>query len=227
VKFFVWAIIAWLLLALLTLGILFAPTQIEAIEIEWVKATIALRQSGLTIIVQLVTFVTSAVFCAVAMALLSLWEVWRATRTFNPLHWLRDWQRVLPALWPGWMFGAAILSNIALRIAVGRLPPEVEYVGTLLPEIYAGFHQFSFPSGHAGTAMVTYLALASVVPARSKTLALVVALALILGTGWGRVYLGVHWPSDVLAGYLLGLGWFMLGQEWTHRRRDAQYARLG
>lgn len=209
---------AWLLLALLTLGIVLAPMQIEAIEIEWVKATIALRQSGLTVVVQLVTFVTSAVFCAVAMALLSGWEVWRATGSLNPLRWLRDWRTLLPALWPGWMFAAAIGSNIALRIAVGRFPPEVEYVGTLLPEIYAGFHQFSFPSGHAGTAMVTYLALASAVPTRFKALAWAIALALILGTGWGRVYLGVHWPSDVLAGYLLGLGWFMLGRGWANRR---------
>jgi undecaprenyl-diphosphatase len=37
------------------------------------------------------------------------------------------------------------------------------------------------------------------------------AILVILGTGFGRVYLGVHWPSDVLAGYMLGALWVSLG----------------
>ncbi|GAA0564522.1 phosphatase PAP2 family protein [Rhizomicrobium electricum] len=70
----------------------------------------------------------------------------------------------------------------------------------------------SFPSGHSTTATATYFLLAVIVasldPARPvKVLAFTVAALLALMIGFSRVFLGVHWPSDVIAGWCLGAAW--------------------
>ena len=70
----------------------------------------------------------------------------------------------------------------------------------------------SFPSGHSTTAVVLYITLAYLIarlePSRlMRRLTLAVALVLVLLIGSSRVYLGVHHPSDVLAGFTVGLAW--------------------
>jgi len=60
----------------------------------------------------------------------------------------------------------------------------------------------SLPSGHAATSFAAAVALAHYVPARVAPLLFVLA-ALI---AWSRVYVGVHYPSDIVAGALLGVG---------------------
>jgi undecaprenyl-diphosphatase len=70
----------------------------------------------------------------------------------------------------------------------------------------------SFPSGHATMSAVTYLTLGALVArllARRRTKLFVVACAIVFSAlaGGSRVYLGVHWPSDVLAGWALGASW--------------------
>jgi undecaprenyl-diphosphatase len=73
----------------------------------------------------------------------------------------------------------------------------------------------SFPSGHAMDSAVIYLTLAALLArlVRQRTLKLYflfLALVLSLIVGLTRVYLGVHYPSDVLAGWIAGLGWALL-----------------
>ncbi|MFW5655720.1 MAG: phosphatase PAP2 family protein [Roseicyclus sp.] len=73
----------------------------------------------------------------------------------------------------------------------------------------------SFPSGHSMMAAVAYLTLgvliARVLPQRrQKVYVLTVAVILTLAVGVSRVYLGVHWPTDVAAGWLAGAGWAAL-----------------
>jgi undecaprenyl-diphosphatase len=70
----------------------------------------------------------------------------------------------------------------------------------------------SFPSGHAMMAAVTYLTLAVMLartqPNRAlKAYLLVLAATVTVAVGVSRVYLGVHWPSDVLAGWTAGAAW--------------------
>lgn len=86
----------------------------------------------------------------------------------------------------------------------------------------------SFPSGHSMMAAVTYLTLAAMVARVQPTAALrlyVLALAIVfvLAIGISRVYLGVHWPTDVLAGWTAGAGWALLcwlTATWIERRPD-------
>lgn len=70
----------------------------------------------------------------------------------------------------------------------------------------------SFPSGHSMMAAITYLTLATIVagvlPTRAlKVYVLALAALVTLAVGVSRVYLGVHWPTDVLAGWTAGAAW--------------------
>lgn len=74
----------------------------------------------------------------------------------------------------------------------------------------------SFPSGHAMMSALVYLTLAGLVTQRIqlakrlKTYIFSVAILLTISIGISRIYLGVHWPSDVLAGWLVGSGWALI-----------------
>jgi undecaprenyl-diphosphatase len=76
-------------------------------------------------------------------------------------------------------------------------------------------HSMSFPSGHAMLSAVTYLTVGALL-ARSQARTaergyiLGAAIVLTLLIGASRVYLGVHWPTDVLAGWCLGAAWALL-----------------
>lgn len=70
----------------------------------------------------------------------------------------------------------------------------------------------SFPSGHAATSTLAYLTLGGTIATRMaqirlKVYAIALSFVLAIAIGMSRVYLGVHWPSDVLAGWIIGLSW--------------------
>lgn len=83
------------------------------------------------------------------------------------------------------------------------------------PELVAHMvevHTTSFPSGHAMLSAIGYLTLGALLAGaatekRRRFYILGVAVALTLLIGASRVYLGVHWPTDVLAGWCLGAAW--------------------
>ena len=99
----------------------------------------------------------------------------------------------------------ALISSETMKALYGRPRPDLVPHGSY---VYSG----SFPSGHSTLSAATFLTLAVLVsslePRRStKVLVYVLALALLATVGFSRVYLGVHWPSDVAAGWCLGAAW--------------------
>jgi undecaprenyl-diphosphatase len=83
----------------------------------------------------------------------------------------------------------------------------------------------SFPSGHATQSLATFLGLALVGAAwlaKPAWPARLLALVLAAGVGWSRVYLGVHWTTDVMAGWLMAAAWITL-VVWLARRAAGQF----
>jgi undecaprenyl-diphosphatase len=100
--------------------------------------------------------------------------------------------------------------NFGLRYLVGRVRPGVAYIPHRLPELSHPFQRWSYPAGHTMTALIVYGLLVTclvrvIPPVRPWALSfLALWLALI---GFSRVYLGVHWPTDVVGGLLAGGAW--------------------
>ncbi len=89
---------------------------------------------------------------------------------------------------------------------------QKDYFARLRPEEHLRMvevNYMSFPSGHASNAIVAYFALALLLfedPAQRR-IAAIGTLVLALLIGFSRPALGVHWPSDVIAGWAFGLLW--------------------
>jgi len=109
----------------------------------------------------------------------------------------------------GWLMfigsGASVIDNL-IKVLVARHRPAADLVHVLSPAT-----GYSFPSGHAvfytWVAVMLAAALAPrLTPSVRPLLWLAAALLILIGC-LGRIYEGVHWPSDVIGGFLLGLSW--------------------
>ncbi|MGI8702373.1 MAG: phosphatase PAP2 family protein [Nocardioidaceae bacterium] len=173
---------------------------------------VAHRVGGLTDVARALTRVASSV-ALVALAVVGV--------AAGPS---RSWRRRLLA--------AALLVlvhvlGLVVRLAVAELirrqrPPRVDWA--------TDASGFAFPSGHASTATIAAVLVAWVmvtaVPNRRRTLALVwvVAGSWAVAIGLTRIYLGVHWPTDVLGGWAFGTAWgtagFLVIRSWISAPGD-------
>jgi undecaprenyl-diphosphatase len=153
------------------------------------------RLSWLTPAMQLVTWLGSSFFIipfGIAVGV----TLWRRRHSWQPL-----------VMMAAAFLGAAGLYDI-VKPAVGRArPPAALQVGG--PDIGR-----AFPSGHATQSIAFYGMLAVVLIAwyapRHRRLFVAGAALITLVVGASRLYLGVHWLTDVLGGYALGLAWLSL-----------------
>lgn len=122
----------------------------------------------------------------------------------------RMWRHA--ALLAGASISGAIVVTIVKTLFARARPP--------LAERLIEVHGMSFPSGHAADSAIVYFSLAAVGAAALRTrternTAVLLAVLLVGAIGVSRIYLAVHWPSDVLAGWSFGtlwaLGWWRLG----------------
>lgn len=122
------------------------------------------------------------------------------------------------------------LLNMALKAGFDRPRPD------LVPH-YTEVYYTSFPSGHSMLAATVYLTLGVLlarIQERRRIAAFVMAMAILITVlvGVSRVYLGVHWPTDVLAGWAAGAAWaglsalivWRLQLYWVKRRNRAAVA---
>lgn len=118
----------------------------------------------------------------------------------------------------GGMIGSDLLKDLFQRPRP-EIVPHLAYVTNT-----------SFPSGHSMMSAATYLTLGAIL-ARShdrkavKAFFLLVAASLCFLVGLTRVYLGVHWPTDVLAGWTAGAVWALLcwvTARWLQSRRTLE-----
>ncbi|WP_227370242.1 phosphatase PAP2 family protein [Halomonas sp. M20] len=104
--------------------------------------------------------------------------------------------------------GGGLLASTLLKLLFDRPRPDLVSHGSIV-------YTASFPSGHSMMAAVTYLTLAALLIRiqprwRLKAYLLLAALLVTVLVGISRVYMGVHWPTDVLAGWTAGAVWASL-----------------
>lgn len=171
-------------------------TAVADADVDAVRWLAERRTPALDIVTTVVTWTSNTVFVLVVMVAGAAVAAW-ATRRWVASVFL------LAAV------GGEKLAYLLAGLAVGRDRPPVPTVGFVHATT-------SFPSGHVGAAVALYGAIALLVvwspgaARRARRAAVVVAVVVPPLVAFARVYRGVHHPSDVLAGAVLGAAWLLV-----------------
>jgi membrane-associated phospholipid phosphatase len=157
-----------------------------------------------------ISFIGSTLFLATATVLMFVW--------FMKRKWRREaWLFAIT------MLGAAIL-NTTLKLTFRR-PRPVPFFDLLAPE------SFSFPSGHSLASFCFFGALATILTARIRNRRInfftwTIAAIMVFLIGLSRIYLGVHYTTDVIAGFAAAFIWIavirFVEMQLARRRRKRQ-----
>jgi len=153
-----------------------------------------LASPPLTLFMRAISFLGSTEFLTVATIIAITWFAWR--------KWGRE-----AKLFALTMIGASLL-NITLKLAFKR-PRPVPFFNLTTPE------SFSFPSGHSLASCCFFAGLAAVLSGRIKhkrprTILWTIAITMFLLIGLSRIYLGVHYTTDVIAGFAAASIWILV-----------------
>jgi undecaprenyl-diphosphatase len=118
---------------------------------------------------------------------------------------VREW--LLLWTWLAATLGGKVVEFV-LKDTVHRTRPQ--YAAA-----YLNGRSYSFPSGHTMGSTICYLFIAYIIARRSSAamtgrIAFAVAALIIVAVAFSRLYLGVHYPSDVAGGFAAGLAWLSL-----------------
>ncbi len=157
----------------------------------------ALRSPGFT---SIMTFITD-------MGNVIAYLIWLPVIFFVLYFAKREWSRSIEAMV---ILLSSFLLNIALKAYYGRVRPDPQY---WLVDLTEG--SLSYPSGHSMTAMAFYGFIIYLVHRYPINTALTTLLSLLFGAlilmiGITRIYLGAHFPTDVVAGFVAGFAWLVL-----------------
>lgn len=188
-----------LFITVLTLGIFLEIAEnIVDKEIIFFDAAIMslvyfFRSEGLTVFMKFVTELGGEIFISTSILLIIL------------LLYLKNYKKDM------------VLFSFILFLGIGLNLLLKEFFQRPRPEFFPLIHEatYSFPSGHAMNSFMFYTCLSFFIFRKMKNNLLKIILMclsalLILLIGISRIYLGVHYPSDILGGYIAGLCWFVM-----------------
>ena len=136
---------------------------------------------------------------------------------------LRRWKRPADDIALLVIAAGSALLPITVKLFVARPRPTIEHLSQL--------SSLSFPSEHTTQAAAVYLTIAIMLSAGLtrgwREAAIVLAVVIALAVAWSRVYLGVHYPTDVAAGLLLGWSWALLVFHWARPKLIQDHAAMG
>ncbi len=124
----------------------------------------------------------------------------------------------------GWLLAAAVVSGSTsvslLKTSFGRPRPDTAFAELVVPGL-------SFPSGHAGNSAIVFLMIGALLAGTRQSAVdrwyiVTTAALLTLLVGISRIVLGVHWASDVLAGWAFGAAWALVWLLVAHKMAGAK-----
>ncbi len=111
------------------------------------------------------------------------------------------------ALWRWWGWGAALAMGTTTLVSAFTSDVMKSFFARIRPDLVPQLDPINspaFPSGHSNNAAVVYILFIMLVPQARHPLWQLAAAVMILLTGLSRILLGVHWPTDVIGGWMLG-----------------------